>query len=198
MKLYMARHGETDWNLQQRIQGRTDTRLNETGRRQAQNLGQRLQEEGYHITKLYTSPQKRAFETAQIVSRMLQVPCERQEGLQEISFGAWEGHTWDEVMALYPQEYADWHKHRRTVRTPEGESYQELLERVVAALCQIIQKESGKDSQILVVAHSAVLMSLQWWHQDVSFHEMVHRFRTRNSDFVNLNCEQILSKSTAF
>ena len=64
--LYLVRHGETDWNIESKIQGRTDTELNEKGRRQAQELAVVLKE-GYGIKRIFTSRQKRAVETAEII-----------------------------------------------------------------------------------------------------------------------------------
>lgn len=85
--ILFARHGETDWNLWRRVQGSTDTALNESGVRQAEKLGEKLKGEG--IARIFTSEMQRARETAQIVASRLQIPVEPRAGLQELNLGDW-------------------------------------------------------------------------------------------------------------
>ena len=85
MRIILARHGETDWNAAGRVQGASDTNLNDKGRTQAEELGRRLAESGEKIDICYASPKRRAFETAEIVCRHLElepIPVEdlREEG----------------------------------------------------------------------------------------------------------------------
>ena len=154
MNLLLARHGETDWNARGWIQGQTDTPLNETGRGQANALGQRLLREGIVLSAIYSSPQCRALETAQIAGRCLNLVPVVVEDLREISFGAWEGHTWEEIAAGWPEHYAAYDADRMNVRPPEGESYRDLLQRVIPALYRLAHSGAGT---ALVVVHSAVI-----------------------------------------
>lgn len=85
MKLYLVRHGETDWNLENKIQGQTDTSINDNGREQAKELAERIKEELGGIKRIYSSRQKRALETAQIIGRMLSVSPVVQQGLDRKS-----------------------------------------------------------------------------------------------------------------
>lgn len=191
MKLLLTRHGETDWNLQRRIQGSTDTDLNENGRRQAMQLAENLLASGNPPEIIYTSGLKRARETAEIAARQLQVPCFVHPGLEEIGFGLWEGLTWEQVEERYPELYHIWHTDRRYGHPPKGESYQDLLDRVVPALRDIVQKEggSGSDRRILIVTHSAVIMSLLSHLNQTPFHEMVKRYKTQNAQVIELDAK---------
>ena len=95
MRIFMARHGETDWNVERRIQGSTDIPLNENGIRQAHSLAGYLERQvvgkGGTITHIFTSPLERAKETAEIVGARLRVPVEAVSGLEEMNFGICEG-----------------------------------------------------------------------------------------------------------
>lgn len=181
MNLYLTRHGETDWNVSSRIQGQTDTPLNETGVRQAKELAERLLEEKPEIAKIYTSRQKRAYQTAKIAAEKLQAEVVVKDGLEEISFGKWEGYTWKQVKELFSEEYEEWHENRRYKVPPKGESYQQLLERLVPAL-QEISREEKED--VLVVTHSAVIMTLLSYIYQKPFDEMAKNFKTKNTEIV--------------
>lgn len=157
MKLLLARHGETAWNAQGRIQGCSDTVLNERGRLQAEELGKGIEAGEKRIDICYASPLRRAFETAEIVCRRLELVPIAVEALREVSFGLWENHTWAEVAAGWPEHYAAYQADRRNVRPPEGESYGELLERVLPALDKISASGTGT---ALIVCHSAVIKAV--------------------------------------
>lgn len=190
MKLYLARHGETDWNLQNRIQGQTDTSLNEKGRRQAQELAMILKEK-HHISSIYSSRQKRAFETAQVVGRAIGVQPTVQQGLEEISLGKWEGYTWRQVREQFPDEYQRWYDNRRYQVPPEGESYQQLLDRLLPVLADLIEKSVGN---ILAVTHSAVIMTLLSFVYDTPFEDMAKNYKTGNTGIVEIEPELFFDK----
>ena len=113
MRLLFARHGETDWNVAGRIQGSADIALNENGRAQAVELAQKIRDMRIPDLVLYSSPQKRAFETARIVAERVGAPLSAKNGFEEISFGNWEGLSWNEIERVYPREYARWRADRR-------------------------------------------------------------------------------------
>ena len=96
----MVRHGETDWNRQRRFQGRADQPLNEAGRGQARELAELLH--GEPVSAVYTSPLRRALETAEILAGNFGLRPEPLDALLEIDVGAWEGLTIDEVRTTYP------------------------------------------------------------------------------------------------
>ena len=185
MKLIFIRHGQTDWNVLGKIQGSNDIELNDNGLKQAVELGIRVKEAGYRIHKIYSSKQKRAYRTAQILSEAVKVDCIPVDGLEEINFGKWEGLTWDEVTSKHKDYYSIWKQDRRYINAPEGESYQELLDRVLKVIKTILQKET-KD--VAIVTHGAVIMSLQCYVTNTPFNDMF-KFKTANTCIVELDSQ---------
>ena len=190
MILYFIRHGQTDWNLQGKIQGSCDTPLNDTGIRQAEDLSKMILDKDYYFSGIYTSKQLRALKTAEIISYPMNLDVIPIDGLEEINFGDWEGLTWSEVEKRYPVEYGIWSQNRRYIRPPRGESYQDLLDRVLVSL-QIIIRESHNN--VAIVTHSAIIMSLQCYLTDTPFHEMM-KFRTPNTAMVEFDSEALTRK----
>ena len=189
MKLLFVRHGETDWNVENRIQGGTDTELNETGMEQARQLGQKLAEQKLMIANIYSSKLKRAHKTAQIVGELIGVDVESIDGLEEMNLGQWEGMRWREVKESYSEEYEEWYHNRRYQQTPNGESYQELLERVIPALEYIIQKE---ENTVLVVTHSANIVTLLAAIHQTPFDQMFQEYKIGNADVVEIDSTEVL------
>jgi phosphoserine phosphatase len=147
-KLILARHGETDWNRENRFQGHADPPLNALGRRQSAELAEALADEP--IVRVYTSPLRRASETAEIVAGRLGIDVEPLEPLREIDVGAWSGLTRDEVAARFPDEYARWLE-RAPHGFEDGETYHELAARVVPAIHEVAERHPAET--VLVVTH---------------------------------------------
>lgn len=146
MKIYFARHGQTDWNVQKKLQGTTDIPLNATGVEQAEQLTQTLVDKGIKLKKVYCSNLGRARQTAQAVCSRYGIECETLDGLQEMCFGIFEGHTWSEIRTLFPEALEKWKACKRYTAVPEGESYQQVLERVFRALDRIPELSGALDS----------------------------------------------------
>ena len=89
MKLYVIRHGETTWNTQARLQGMSDIPLNDNGVSLARKTGEAMRD--IPFTRIYTSPLKRAVQTAELVAGGRQIPVVIEDRIREISFGEWEG-----------------------------------------------------------------------------------------------------------
>ena len=155
-ELILARHGETDWNRENRFQGHADPPLNELGRRQSAELAEALA--GETIARVYTSPLRRASETAEIVARRLAVDVEPLEQLREIDVGAWSGLTRDEVAVRFPEQYARWLE-RSPHGFEDGETYAELAARVVPAVRRLAERH--RSETILVVTHGGPSRVLQ-------------------------------------
>jgi broad specificity phosphatase PhoE len=144
--IVLVRHGETDWNRERRFQGHADTPLNEDGRSQAQELAELLVAKP--VTALYTSPLRRASETAEILAATLGVEACALEALREIDVGAWEGLTIDEVTERYPERAdEDWRS-----GWEDGETYDELERRVVPALVELGSRHDG--GNVVGVTHA--------------------------------------------
>ena len=105
MKLYFVRHGETEWNVKKKIQGKTDIPLNENGIRQAKELACQLVEEDISVKHVYHSPQLRAAETARIAAEALHATCIPLDGLVEMNLGSWEGSNWRVIERENSPEY---------------------------------------------------------------------------------------------
>ncbi len=144
--IVLVRHGETDWNRERRYQGHADTPLNEAGRAQARELAEILRSED--LGAVYTSPLRRASETARIVAGRLGLEARELEPLREIDVGDWQGLTVDEVRTRFP-ERADvaWHS-----GWPNGETHDELAARVVPALLELGRRHAG--DRVLGVTHA--------------------------------------------
>ena len=96
MKIYLVRHGQTDWNYQKKIQGQQDVDINEQGIRQAEKLAEILKNVPFEYA--VCSPLTRAHHTAEILLKYHSVPLSYDERLKEIYLGKWEGKTHKEVM----------------------------------------------------------------------------------------------------
>lgn len=188
MKLYLIRHGQTSWNLDGKIQGSQDIELNSTGIIQAEQLSKKIVKDDYEFAKIYSSYQKRAIKTAEILSEFTKVDYTLTKGLEEINLGVWEGLSWDEVKKSYPSEFNEWYDNRRYTKPPKGEAYQDMLVRVLTAIQEIIHNNEGN---ILIVTHSAVIMCLQCYITNTPFEEMT-KFKTDNTSITEIDSEVII------
>jgi probable phosphoglycerate mutase len=155
--LYLARHGETDWNAVGRWQGHTDVPLNETGRQQARALALTLRPYGVHAA--VSSDLSRARETAQIVAQALGVPLGPADpDLRERGFGVFEGLTRQECELQHPDAWAAWLAERRT---PAGaETKEALAARVASAATRVALHVATDEAAALVVTHGGALRAL--------------------------------------
>lgn len=152
----LARHGETNDNREPiRVQGFTDTPLNDTGRRQAAELAERVAGEG--IRSLWASDLSRARETAEIVGERIGLTPSLDPRLREACRGRWEGHRFIDIAREEPELYAAWLRAGEEFRFPEGESLREQLDRVSAALEDI---HGTGELPALVVCHGGSIRVL--------------------------------------
>ena len=156
MKLLLVRHGQTDWNLNQRFQGQSDVQLNEAGRQQATALAKRLAHD--HIDVLFTSDLQRAHGTANIIAAHHACKIRVDARLREINFGAWEGLTYDEIKQSDPATLAAWEADISTTAAPNGETLNQLTARVESFLNDLHSQHA--DQTILIAAHGGPLQIL--------------------------------------
>jgi broad specificity phosphatase PhoE len=136
----MARHGETDDNIPPiRFQGFRDTPLNDIGRNQAHELAERIAAESEPIRALWSSDLRRARETADVVGAKIGMTPRLDPRLREANRGEWEGRLFIDVEREDPERFADWMRAGASFRFPGGESLQDQLDRVSAALGDIKQ-----------------------------------------------------------
>ena len=144
--IVLVRHGETDWNRENRFQGHADEPLNDVGRDQARQIAEMLRSE--RIAAVYASPLRRASETAAIVAQQLGLEAHELEALREIDVGDWQGLTITEVKARFP-EFAEvnWRS-----GWSGGESHDELAARVVPALLDLGRRHPGEG--VVAITHA--------------------------------------------
>jgi broad specificity phosphatase PhoE len=165
---YFVRHGETDWNVERRLQGQLDIPLNEMGRRQSGQCGSTLRgliKARQRVPADFTfisSPLSRARETMEILRGALGLPRDGyaiEPRLAELSFGRWEGLTYREIQALDSSSLAVRERDKWNFMTPEGESYAKLLLRVrewhVCVEGDIIVAAHGGVARVLMVLFGA-------------------------------------------
>lgn len=151
-KIYLIRHGETEWNKELRYQGQRDIPLNAQGRRQAMQLAARLATEKFQ--DIYSSPLLRARETAaQIASRHgKQVHLEK--GLSEIDFGEWEGRRYTELEEEQKRVAECWFSKPGSVCIPGGEPYGDFKKRTLEAFQRIL---NGNNRDLAIVSHAGII-----------------------------------------
>ncbi len=155
--LILIRHGQTDWNIQERWQGQADVPLNATGIRQASEIARSLS--GVNIDAIYASDLQRAQQTAQAVARMKGLPIRTDSRLREIHQGEWQGLHISEIEARYVREFQSRRENPLEVAPPGGETAFQVKERVVKALDEIIARHPGET--VAVVSHGfAIAMML--------------------------------------
>ncbi|MBI4498025.1 MAG: histidine phosphatase family protein [Chloroflexi bacterium] len=156
MRLILVRHGETDWNQQRRVQGMTDTPLNATGRLQAQQVAQALH--GEAVAAVYSSPLRRAWETAAAVARVHGLDVQTVAALQELDQGELDGLSGAEMRARYPALLQQWERDATHLKLPGGESMQELQDRAWGAI-QVIAGQHPAET-VVVVSHNLAILAI--------------------------------------
>ncbi len=150
-KLILIRHGQTGWNLKKRYSGFIDIALNTQGRKQARKLGKRLKDEKIH--RVYSSDRIRALQTARILFKRADIGI--VPDLREMHFGAFEGMTYNEIMAKYPVVYKKWLCNPFAITIPKGESLADFQKRVVVAFKKIVF--SNKNKTAAIVCHGGTI-----------------------------------------
>jgi probable phosphoglycerate mutase len=145
--ILLARHGETDWNREGRFQGHADPPLNETGRAQAAELAAGLKD--VELAAVYSSSLRRALETARIVASEHGLESIPVDALREVDVGSWQGLTRADIEAQFPEQFARWLDYDQGWE--DGESYEEMGRRAVAALLELAAAHEGE--RILAVTH---------------------------------------------
>ena len=169
--LYFCRHGQTVWNVENKICGVTDIELTELGHRQAEELGKRIKEEGIKIDEILYSPLIRAAETARHISEVTGIPARMEPRLKEQNFGKWES---------TPRDGEDFKRAKRDFccRYEGGESMLQLAQRIYNLLDEL-RAESDEKTYILV-AHNGIARVVQSY-----FYEMTNE---EYADFGVRNC----------
>ena len=177
MKLYLIRHGQTDWNIVKRLQGATDIPLNENGEAVAVATCEGMKD--IPLDFIISSPLQRAYRTAEIVRGDRKIPIICDERIREICFGDYEGLvSKSEGYSIPDPEFKYFFTKTDCYKTPpNGESLDSLLERTNDFLCELKNRKDFKDKNILISSHGAAVRALlsniekcdraQFWGQGV-------------------------------
>lgn len=185
MELYLIRHGETEWNKQNRLQGNIDVPLSAEGIRMAECAAERLS--GLHFDKIFSSPLSRAFTTAEIICKNQKDLIKKDERLREISFGSGEGSYYsDWIKSDSPFKYFFSYNQADLYVPPAGG---ERLEELYLRTSNFIQKEiepfANDDGKILIVAHGALLSSIMCY---LDKRDIAHFW----GDGLAKNCQEVI------
>jgi len=149
LRLVLIRHGETDWNRERRYQGHRDTPLSENGRAQAEAAGRSLA--GERLAAVWSSPLRRARETAAAIAAPQGLPVRVEEAFGEMHFGEWEGLTVDEVSTRFPELHRAWLDTPHLVALPGAETLEEVRSRALKGLESLRGAHDG--GTVCLVSH---------------------------------------------
>lgn len=159
----LVRHGETLWNREGRYQGQTDVPLSDVGRAQARALRERLAAHAHlfcpRTTEVIASDLARAWETAEIAFGVAGRVVHRDPELRECRYGIFEGRTREEIEARWPDLFAEWCKGTAHVRTPGGETREEVRARTRAATLRHLAR-AREHAYLVAVVHGGVMRQL--------------------------------------
>ncbi|MDP4145827.1 MAG: histidine phosphatase family protein [Bacillota bacterium] len=155
-RLYITRHGQTEWNIEGRMQGSLNSSLTEVGVKQAIQLGKRL--ENTNIDIAYSSSSGRALHSAELIVGDRDINIIPVDDLKEMNLGIWEGQTFKVVEEKHKEQFDTFWNTPHLLKEFPGESFEEFKARTVGAAKRIIEDNKGKD--VLIVAHALVVKFL--------------------------------------
>lgn len=160
MRLYIIRHGETEWNIKRRFQGRSDIPLNDEGRRLARVTAEAMSD--IPFARIYTSPLKRAYETAMIIKGERDIPVIEDARIIEIGFGEYEGLCCSKEGYNIPDpDFMNFFNKPEAYNPPNGgESIEALCKRTAEFLDEIMHNNDMENETILVSTHGAALRGI--------------------------------------
>jgi alpha-ribazole phosphatase len=158
-RFWLVRHGEPVEEVRNRCYGSLDARLSENGRAQMRQVAEGLRSE--HLAEIYASPHCRALESAHIIGAAACCAIRIVADFREIDFGDFEGLSYDQIAALYPELYARWMETPTEVRFPNGETFSEMRIRVLNAFHSIHRER--EDQTVGIVSHGGVNRIVLGW-----------------------------------
>ena len=175
-KIIFVRHGQTEWNVLGRYQGQTDVALSPLGIEQAEKLAAHFPVD--KIEAVYSSDLARAMKTASCVADRFGLTVEPRPELRELNFGDWEGLTYDEIVAKWPDALENFFQHPDVLEIPHGESFPKLRERALACVEEIVSRHP--DQTVAVFAHGAILRTILTaaLHMDLQYVWTIRQFNT--------------------
>ena len=175
--LYLLRHGQSKANISKRYCGITDVELSPLGFKQAQEAA--LYFKDITISKVYSSPLKRAYNTAEAISKAAGVQIKKEECLKEVNFGIFENKTWDEMVAEHKSETDNWIELKHKYKFPMGEGYDDIIKRIASFLDNI-------EDNSVIVSHFGVIQSILLYYK-IADDENIWDYIISNCDILVLN-----------
>lgn len=154
LDLVIVRHGRTVWNQEVRFRGRTDLALDEVGLCQAKAAAQAVRSRWPAAAAVYTSPLRRAQQTAAPIAEALGLAARPCEELVDVDYGEWTGLSPAEVQERYPERYRLWRAAPQELQFPQGESLLQVQSRLQALLERLLQEYAGRT--VVLVGHMVV------------------------------------------
>lgn len=186
MRIYLVRHGETEWNRVRRFQGRSNLPLNQEGIKQVNALALALKNKP--LNAIYTSPLLRAFETARLIKVFHpSIPIFEEKGLIEMDLGEFDGMKAQDWAEQYPDFRKAWNENPASVQMPGGESLKEVQTRAKDTLERITRIYSP-DSSILLSSHNFVNLTILCDLLEIPLHRF-RELRQENAAF-NVICKK--------
>ncbi|WP_027624237.1 alpha-ribazole phosphatase [Clostridium lundense] len=183
MNIYLLRHGQTESNSKRVYYGKLDVELNDEGKTQCEAAGKRLKNISFN--KVYTSGMKRAIQTAEIALYGKKVELIKDERINEMNLGDFEGKNYEENESQYPEEWKKWTEDWKGYAPPKGESYIEFYNRVKNFIEDIIKLEH---ENILIVTHGGVIKSIYAYILGEN-PDLFWKFGTKNGDLTLIKYE---------
>lgn len=151
-RIILVRHGQTEWNREERFRGRVDIDLDETGVRQAEAAADKIAR--WDVAAIYSSPLKRAMATAQIIASHLGLPVEPLDGIIDMDFGIWQGLSIGEARRRYGEFFDVWLHSPQRLKIPEGETLEDVQRRAVATIDDMVARHQNET--VALVSHRVV------------------------------------------
>ncbi len=152
LRLFVVRHGETEWVRERRFAGSRDIPLTEVGREQCAAVARALA--GASVAAVYASPLERARASAEVIAKPHGLPVRIVPAFSEMVFGSWEGLTRDEARARYPEAWAQWRSAPHLLELAGGETVPDVATRVTAGIGALQEAHDGPT--VLLVSHGVV------------------------------------------
>jgi len=156
LKIYITRHGETQWNRECKMQGWKDSDLTQKGIDNAIKLGESLKD--IDLNHIYCSPLGRAVDTARYIRGDRNTKITKIESLKEMGFGAWEGMKNEKIKEMYKEQQDNFWNNPQLYKSVNGESFDNIIDRVRKAFNEIIKTTTGEN--ILIITHTVVIKAI--------------------------------------
>lgn len=159
MEIYIIRHGKTPWNVDRRLQGGTDIELNQDGIDLAMKTGEGLKSVDFDV--VYSSPLKRALDTAKLIVGDRDIPIITDERLREINFGEMEGGYGMKLKDDPSSPFYNFFHHPEKYNIGTGETFESVMNRTAEFLIEVVEPKENDYKRIMIVGHGAMNKGLQ-------------------------------------